>query len=138
MKIKSFQCPKSIRNYEKKILGTSDSWSPSRLSHRPSEPAYHIVDCQISKVSHCMGKLGFRWEFYTFKSDSCWFNLKNCSLHIIVHSYSKPESQYKRNSDLLWQTNISQITNIQFFWLKSVPNDFFLVLTKTIITVITL
>ena len=28
MKIKSFVCPKSIRNYEKKImLGTSDDWS---------------------------------------------------------------------------------------------------------------
>ena len=24
MKIKSFECPKSIRNYEKKILATSD------------------------------------------------------------------------------------------------------------------
>ena len=30
MKIKSFQCPKSIRNYEKKILGTLDnSFVPS-------------------------------------------------------------------------------------------------------------
>ena len=47
MKIKSFECPKSIRNYEKKILGTSDAWSTSRLSHRPSEPAYYIVDCRI-------------------------------------------------------------------------------------------
>ena len=47
MKIKSFECPKSIRNYEKKILGTSDGWSTSRLSHWPSEPAYYIVDCRI-------------------------------------------------------------------------------------------
>ena len=31
--------------YEKKIiLGTSDAWSTSRLSHWPSEPAYYIVD----------------------------------------------------------------------------------------------
>ena len=42
MKIKTFECPKSIRNYEKKILGTSDAWSTSRLFHRPSEPAYYI------------------------------------------------------------------------------------------------
>ena len=49
MKIKSFQCPKSIRNYEKKILGTSDAWSTSCLSYRPSEPVYYIVDCRISK-----------------------------------------------------------------------------------------
>ena len=47
MKIKSFECPKSIRNNEKKILGTSDACSLSRLSHRPSKPAYCIVDCWI-------------------------------------------------------------------------------------------
>ena len=40
---------KSIRNYEKKkkILGTSDAWSVSCLSHWPSKPAYYIVDCRI-------------------------------------------------------------------------------------------
>ena len=47
MKTKSFECHKSIRNYEKKILGTSDTWSTTCLCHRPSEPAYHIVDCRI-------------------------------------------------------------------------------------------
>ena len=51
MKIKSFKCPKSIKNYEKKILGTSDAWLTSRLSHRPSEPAYYIVDCRIENYS---------------------------------------------------------------------------------------
>ena len=49
--MKGFECPNSIRNYKKKILGTSDSWSTSRLSHRPSEPAYHIVDCRIFRPS---------------------------------------------------------------------------------------
>ena len=53
-KIKSFQCTKSIRNYEKKImLGTSDTWSMSRSSHRPSEPAHYIEDCRIS---HDLGR----------------------------------------------------------------------------------
>ena len=47
MKIKSFECPKSIRNYLKKILGMSDFWSTSHLSHRPGKPAYYIVDCWI-------------------------------------------------------------------------------------------
>ena len=51
MKIKSFECPKSVRNYEKKIiLGTSDAWSMSRLAHRLSNPAYYIEDCGISKA----------------------------------------------------------------------------------------
>ena len=37
------------RFYEKKIiLGTSDAWSTSCLSHRYSEPAYYIVDWWIS------------------------------------------------------------------------------------------
>ena len=47
MEIKIFACPKSIRNYEKSILGMSDAWLTSCLSHQPSEPAYYIVDCQI-------------------------------------------------------------------------------------------
>ena len=45
----SFECPKSIRNYEKKVmLGTSDAWLMGRLYHRPSKPAYYIEDCRIS------------------------------------------------------------------------------------------
>ena len=32
---------------KKKILGTSDTWLTSHLSHQPSEPAYYIVDCRI-------------------------------------------------------------------------------------------
>ena len=35
------------RNYEKKILGTSDDWSMSHLSHRPSNPVYYIEDWWI-------------------------------------------------------------------------------------------
>ena len=44
IKIKSFECPKSIRNYEKKkiMLGTSDNWSISHPSHQPSDPVYYI------------------------------------------------------------------------------------------------
>ena len=30
------------------MLGTSDTWGLSCLSHRPSDPEYHIEDCQIS------------------------------------------------------------------------------------------
>ena len=51
MKLKSFEYPKSIRNYEQKILGTSDAWSMSRLSHRPSEPVYYTVDFGFQLVA---------------------------------------------------------------------------------------
>ena len=30
----------------------SDAWSTSRLYHRPSEPAYYIVDCRISRQAN--------------------------------------------------------------------------------------
>ena len=64
MKIKSFECPKSIRNYEKKILATSDTWSTSRLSHQPSEPAYYIVDCRI--FTCLLYRVGRVYEFFSF------------------------------------------------------------------------
>ena len=50
-KIKSFECPKSIRSNEKKIvLRAWDAWLMSRLVYRPSNPAYHIEDCRISGI----------------------------------------------------------------------------------------
>ena len=47
IKIKSFECTKSIKSIKKMILGTSNSWSTIRLSHRPSNPAWYIVDWRI-------------------------------------------------------------------------------------------
>ena len=52
IKIKSSECPKSIRNYEKK----NNTWNIRRLvdelfvpaTQRPSDPAYYIEDCRIS------------------------------------------------------------------------------------------
>ena len=35
---------------KKIILGSSDTWSMSRLSQRPGDPAYYIEDCRISEV----------------------------------------------------------------------------------------
>ena len=40
IKVKSFECPKSIKSLKKIILGTSDAWSTIRLSNRPSDPAW--------------------------------------------------------------------------------------------------
>ena len=39
IKVKSFECPKSIKSLKKIILGTSDTWSTICLSNRPSDPA---------------------------------------------------------------------------------------------------
>ena len=67
IKIKSFECPKSIKNYEK-----SNAWNIKRLvdesfvpsTHRPSEPLYYIEDCWIFAMATLglkeMGK--FLWK----------------------------------------------------------------------------
>ena len=47
MKIKSLECLKSIRNCKEKILGTSDAWSASHLSHLSSKAAYYNY-CRLS------------------------------------------------------------------------------------------
>ena len=36
---------------KKIIFGTSDAWWMSRLSQRPSDPAYYIEDCRILALS---------------------------------------------------------------------------------------
>ena len=53
------------------------AWSTSRLSHRPSEPAYYIVDCRILNSWDCtnLKNLGlhktlcseeFLWKLHNF------------------------------------------------------------------------
>jgi hypothetical protein len=37
---------------KKKMLGTLDAWSMSRLSQRATDPASYIVDCQIYGLNH--------------------------------------------------------------------------------------
>ena len=37
-------------SWKKIILGTSDTWSTMRLSHRPSNPVYYIVNWRISNL----------------------------------------------------------------------------------------
>ena len=72
---------------KKKILGRSDAWSPSRLSHRPSKPAYYIVDCRI------------------FRYDLIWMT-KSLSIKI------NPKSSYQRLwGNLLVYRDISNIIN---------------------------
>ena len=47
IRIKGFECPKSIGNYKKKIiLGTSDAWSTIHLSQQTS-----VLYCRLSDFS---------------------------------------------------------------------------------------
>ena len=48
------------------MLGTSDAWSMSRLSHGPSDPAYYIEDCLIY-VSFEAFLVGKKYDTYKVK-----------------------------------------------------------------------
>ena len=51
LKLKGF-LQRIFQDFMKKIiLGTSDTWSMSRLSHWPSDPTYYIVDWRIFTLS---------------------------------------------------------------------------------------
>ena len=73
-------------------------------------------------------------------------HLAYCDLNIgcdTLLSHFRDKCQFQSDcrvsiSSILQLPVNSQITNIQFSWFKSVPNDFSLVVTKTIIMVITL
>ena len=52
LSFKSFECAKSIRNYEKKIMHeTSDAWSMSHSSQQPSNQVYYIGLSDFTTIS---------------------------------------------------------------------------------------
>ena len=65
------------------MLGTSDTWSMSHSSHRPSEPVYYIEDCRIFGCCHvipcqfsplqysCTAKSATQTQFWSFELE--WF-----------------------------------------------------------------
>ena len=83
IKIKSFECPKSIRNYEKKImLGTSDAWSISRSSHLPSLLYWRLSDFKPVLLT-------FWWRNHT--SFIYWLEIWNqCSSVVVSHLIHVP------------------------------------------------
>ena len=84
MKIKSFECPKSVRNNEKKIMiGKSDTWLMSLLYRPLSKPVYYIVDWQISWPNQDP-KLFQNW-FCLFKLTDL---IKLAVAHIQMHQLS--------------------------------------------------
>ena len=92
MKIKSIECPKYIRNYEKKIFGTLDTWSRSHLFQRPSKSAYYIVDSWIlGKV--LLSNIYNVWLTLTSRSGP-----DICPLQFLIHELGGPSitTQTKR------------------------------------------
>ena len=75
------------------MLGTSDVLSMSHLSHRPSEPAYYIVDCWISglcsvhtSLACLVGLVGLATLTVVFQSSIVYAILKfhRCLLTFII------------------------------------------------------
>ena len=69
----------SIRYYEKEILGTSDTWLTSLLSHQPSEPAYYTVDCRIY-VPLCVDN--------AIEVSASYYNVQCISTSFQLHKYT--------------------------------------------------
>ena len=54
---------------QKILLGTSDAWSTIRLSHRPSDPAYYIVNWRILWTS-CFKVGHTHWQSFSHLFDA--------------------------------------------------------------------
>ena len=126
IKIKSFECPKSIRNYKKIMLGTSDAWSTTHMSHRTSEPAYYIVDCQISRLDLWLKKMWFlllcnHIGNIFLPTFGCFLELINQNYNATIESDDKDVSsvslmQYPQrdNTTLAYPRDHSAHSNISF------------------------
>ena len=71
--------PRSIRNYEKKILGSSEPWLTSHLSHRPGElecyrGSLHFMISQFMILANSW--FFFRHQFHEFLGNSWFWNKK--------------------------------------------------------------
>ena len=59
--MKTFECPKYIRNYIKIMLGTPDPWLAVIC---PSEPAYYIADCLNSSEDCNFCEINKRFQYH--------------------------------------------------------------------------
>ena len=60
------------------MLGTSDAWLTSHLSHRLSKPVYHIVDWQIYRP---IAAASYAWQSAHSLNTPCRAIWKSCSTH---------------------------------------------------------
>ena len=69
------------------MLGTSDAWSMSRSSHRPSKPAYYIEDWRISEPRcEFVSLLQFDENFFLTSTRSVEGPVKSVGFRIWVNS----------------------------------------------------
>ena len=120
---------------KKIILGTSDAWSTIRLSHRPSDPAYYIVNWRIfikSKTTLCRGtKRIVGITAWMEEGNNCHSLLllfcvskKNLLLSVSLHARKKVSLllQLLNKAELL-QLNRTQFSSLGIFVSKKVGNQ---------------
>ena len=128
IKLKSFECPKSIRNHKKYIWSVKplvyDSSVPS--AHRPRVLYSRLTDFwivlpffQFSVFGYASYAIFYRQHFFAFK------NLKyhNCFHIIICHSYCHHQIE-KTFCQLQWKGNVTICLTRRQQWLyaSSVTN----------------
>ena len=59
IRIKSFECLKSIKNYRKKMLGTSDTWSTNHLSQQTSVSYCRLSNSKLKLMIQESKSLGY-------------------------------------------------------------------------------
>ena len=87
---------------KKIMLGTSDTWLMSRLSHRPSNPAYYIEDCRISsakKLNSSSNMMKVKLTKSLFSGCTFIFLLILICLHTYNHKNSASYSPNYYNHD---------------------------------------
>ena len=90
---------------KKIMLGTSDAWSMNPLSHRPSEPVYHIEDCRISRCGDFGDFTGASFSEYAFEVFTIVeFTTSVCIVSAGVPILSLPTAEiYTKNSSRVWE-----------------------------------
>ena len=100
MKVKSFECPKSIRNYEKKImLGTSDAWSMSRSSQRASVLYWRMSDFNIVSLSLKLNNPYYHIAQQSNFSD--WFRCFVCTYNAILTHFIWKKLCFQNNLQIV-------------------------------------
>ena len=69
------------KSWKKIMLGTSDAWSTIRLSHRPNDPTYYIVNWQIFRGKKEIEKV--TWQLQQVSRRPNW--LLTTNYHWFLH-----------------------------------------------------
>ena len=117
MKVKSFECPKSIRNYKKNI------WNVKSLVYDSSVLSDHRPRVLYSRLTDFWIVLAF-FQFSVFGQFFAFKNLKyhNCFHIIICHSYCHHQIE-KTFRQLQWKGNVTGQSKHERWFVRDSQNS---------------